>query len=183
MGEDEDRLMRIIGNLDADELESIIWRLVEITGAGPALEKAEEIAWGHTDLTPELVKDAVRCIVDLEPIDMRRFPNPYSLGHDTYDDDVGMVYLACSIREEFGSDIAHMVNLGMTEEACLCLEAISEAMGEVDSHFTRDQCNTVEWYRSMIGECVEDGHPEKLFDVAESRLDRRVLDAWGDGWR
>ena len=98
MDEDEDRLMRIIENLDVDELESIIWRLVEITGVGPALEKAEEISWRHTDLTPELVKDVVRYIVNLEPIDMRRFPNPYSLGHNTYDGDVGMVYLACSIR-------------------------------------------------------------------------------------
>ena len=76
-----------------------------------------------------------------------------------------------------------MVNLGLTEEACLCLEAMSEAMGEVDSYFTRDQCNTIEWYRSLIGDCVEDGHPEKLFDMAEDDLNPDVLHAWGSGWR
>lgn len=183
MDEDKDRLMSIIKNLDVDELESIIWRLVEITGVGPALEKAEEISWRHTDLTPELVKDVVRYIVNLEPIDMRHFPNPYTLGHNTYDGDVGMVYLACSIREEFENDIAQMVNLGLTEEACLCLEAMSEAMGEVDSYFTQDQCNTIEWYQSLIGDCVEDRHPEKLFDMAEDDLNPNVLDAWGSGWR
>ena len=65
MNEDKDRLMRIIENLDVDELESIICKLVEITGVGPALEKAEEISWRHTYLTPDFVKDVVRYIVNL----------------------------------------------------------------------------------------------------------------------
>ena len=183
MSGNEDRLRRIMRNLDADELESIIWRLVKTTGIEPALERAEEIAWGHTRLSPEYAEDFTRRIVDLEPYDMRRFPSPY--GFESYADDtsVGSVYLACSIREEFEDDIAQMVNMGMKEEACRCLEAISKAMGEVDSYFTQDQCNTIEWYDSLIWDCVENGHPERLFDMAEESLNREVLGAWGSGWR
>ena len=183
MSEDEDKLMRILQNLDADELESIIWSLVDITGVEPALEKAEEIAWGHTLLTPEYVKDVVARIVDIEPYDMRRFPNPYRLGRNIDDESVGSVYLACSIREALEDDIVRMVNLGMTEEANLCLEAMAEGLRSVDSYFTQDQCNTIDWYCSLIGKCIEDGHPEMLFDTAEDGLDDVVLDTWGRGWR